>query len=327
MILGIDIGYGYTKAATARKRVQFPSVVGRAERIRYKDDDLIHSNGTGAHLVTAEGEYFVGELALLQSRVRWSPQDRQRTTVANTLLVLAQAAFGELGVRGSDVRVVTGLPVEWYEDREQLVARLRGEHDIRWGQGGGLAVTVADVYVVPQPFGSLFSLILNERGRMVDEELAGSRLGIVDVGTHTTDYVLVDELRYVEKGSGSISTAMSRVCELAGRAIQDEHKLDLSLHEVDRALQAGYVMVYDEKHPLAELARPAVEAVAEEVLSQAGALWGDGRDLAAVLVTGGGALSLFPAIKERYPHARLVDDPALANVVGFYRYGVRKWKT
>jgi len=52
---------------------------------------------------------------------------------------------------------------------------------------------------------------------------------------------------------------------------------------------------------------------------------GEGNDLATILVTGGGAPSLFETIKGRFPHARLVNEPALANVIGFYRYGMRKW--
>ena len=38
MIVGVDIGYGYTKAVGGERRVVFPSVVGKAERIRYEAD-------------------------------------------------------------------------------------------------------------------------------------------------------------------------------------------------------------------------------------------------------------------------------------------------
>jgi len=94
-IIGLDIGYGYTKAVTSTAEVVFPSVVGQAERIRY-ESDLISENGRGIHLFTPDGERFVGELALLQSRIKWTPQDRGRVT-SRTMVTLAQAAFSELG--------------------------------------------------------------------------------------------------------------------------------------------------------------------------------------------------------------------------------------
>lgn len=75
-IVALDIGYGFTKAVCGNKKTIFPSVVGYAEQIRYKAKLL---NGTGLngagdiHLHTPEGERFVGELALRQSRVNWTP--------------------------------------------------------------------------------------------------------------------------------------------------------------------------------------------------------------------------------------------------------------
>jgi plasmid segregation protein ParM len=321
-IIGLDIGYGYTKAVTSTAEVVFPSVVGQAERIRY-ESDLISENGRGIHLVTPGGERFVGELALLQSRIKWTPQDRGRVT-SRTMLTLTQAALSELGVSG-EVALITGLPVEWYGDREALSERLKRQHVIRRCGGGCPVVNVSQVLVVPQPFGSLFALILDNDGKLINEDLARGRVGVIDVGMHTTDFVLVDRLRYVEKGSGSLTTALSRVHELTGRAILDAHSLQLTLHEIDAALRQGTVQVYGKAKDVLRLAEPALEAVAEEVNAKAGTLWGDGRDLSAVLVTGGGALALGHRILSQYPHAVTVPNAAMANVCGFLRYGMRKW--
>ena len=204
---------------------------------------------------------------------------------------------------------------------------MSGSHVLRRVNGRQIVqhFAVEELLVVPQPFGSLFATILDAEGRIVDEDLARGRLGIIDVGTFTTDYVLVDALRYIEKGSGSISTAMSRAYELIGRSILDSFGLDLRLHEVDSVVRDGHITVFGEQRDTEWLANPVLDAVAEEVLAQATTLWGDGRDLDAVLVTGGGALALGERICRRYPHARLLDDAPMANVRGFERYGQRKW--
>ena len=76
MFVGVDIGYGYTKAVGEATQVVFPSVVGKAERIRY-ENDLLDDHGaygeSGIALITEEGDRFVGELALLQSACDVSP--------------------------------------------------------------------------------------------------------------------------------------------------------------------------------------------------------------------------------------------------------------
>jgi len=333
MIVGVDIGYGYTKAVGEAGQVVFPSVVGKAERIRYENDlhrQLGSDGEPGIALVTEEGDRFVGELALLQSRVQWTLLDRSRVEDPSARLLflaaLSELTGGDKGTR--EFRVVTGLPVKWYGDRDKVVDQLRGKHIVQRVNGYKLVqrFSVADVLVVPQPFGSLFNTILGTDGQIVDEDLARGRLGVIDIGTFTTDYVLVDGLRYVERGSGSISTGMSKAYQLVGRSLLDTFGLDLRMHEVDRVVREEKVTLFGEERNIDWLAEPVFDVLAEEVLAQAGTLWGDGRDLRAILVTGGGAIALGERICRRYPHARVLDDAPMANVRGFLKYGSRKWK-
>jgi plasmid segregation protein ParM len=392
MIVGIDIGYGYTKAVGRDRQVVFPSVVGKAERVRYESDlrQLGASGDGGAEiaLITEEGDHFIGELAMLQSRVQWTLLDRSRVEDPSArLLFLAaltemagnwpppqpspvkptgegeeaapargcapsssppyrpptslSASVGVVrgGLRGGQgggpsFQVVTGLPVNWYADRDKVVEQLSGTHVVRRVNGRQAdgphppvhRFAVEEVLVVPQPFGSLFDAILGSDGQIVDEGLAQGRLGVIDVGTYTTDYVLVDRLRYIERGSGTLSTAMSRAYQLVGRSILDTYGLELRMHQVDRAVREGQVTVFGEERRVDWLADPVLDALAQEVLAEAGTLWGDGRDLKAILVTGGGAMALGERIRRRYAHARVLPDAALANVKGFFKYGQRKWR-
>jgi hypothetical protein len=414
MIVGIDIGYGYTKAVGPDRQVVFPSVVGKAERVRYESDVGRRPDGTEIALVTEEGDHFVGDLALLQSRVQWTLLDRSRVedpsarllflaaltevagdappladrgrwvhrqsapprapsewrdggedatsspvvctgegpTCAKAPLLNPPGAPSECRDGGEDAtsspvvctgegptvrsrqggglsfHVVTGLPVNWYADREKVVEQLSGRHVVRRVNGRQVVrrFTVDEVLVVPQPFGSLFDAILGPDGQIVDEDLAQGRLAVIDVGTYTTDYVLVDRLRYVERGSGTLATAMSKAYQLVGRSILDTYGLELRMHQVDRAVREGRVTVFGEERTVDWLAGPVLDALAQEVLAEAGTLWGDGRDLKAVLVTGGGAMALGERIRRRYAHARVLPDAALANVNGFFKYGRRKWR-
>jgi len=246
MIVGVDIGYGYTKAIGGGAQVVFPSVVGKAERIRYETDLVGPSDASGVSglaLITEEGDRFVGELALLQSRVQWTLLDRSRVEDPSARLLFLAALSELIGANlsgdTSHFRVVTGLPVKWYADRDVVIQQLEGKHIVRRMNGHEAVqrLSVRDVLVVPQPFGSLFDVILDAEGQIVDEELARGRLGVIDVGTYTTDYVLVDALRYVEQGSGSIATGMAKAYQLIGRSLLDTLGLDLRMHEVDQAVR------------------------------------------------------------------------------------------
>jgi plasmid segregation protein ParM len=333
MIVGVDIGYGYTKAVGEAAQVVFPSVVGKAERIRYESDlhrQLGLPGEPGIALVTEEGDRFVGELALLQSRVQWTLLDRSRVEDPSARLLFL-AALSELAgdQKGTcQFHVVTGLPVKWYGDRAKVVEQLQGKHIVQRVNGYKIVqrFSIADVLVVPQPFGSLFNIILGPDGQIVDEGLARGRLGVIDIGTYTTDYVLVDSLRYVERGSGSISTGMSKGYQLVERSLLDTFGLDLRMHEVDKVVRKGQVTIFGEERNIGWLVDPVFDALAEEILAHAGTLWGDGRDLSAVLVTGGGAIALGERMGQRYAHAQILDDAPMANVRGFRKYGLRKWK-
>src|SRR5512136_2184629 len=183
--LGLDLGYGLTKAvADNGRQVCFESRVAPAEFIRFQADigAQVKSNGLTLH-DPQEGPLFIGELASKQGRpgaVR-SPRDRDRVTDPITTH-LADAAFALLlpGCEYAKVRVVTGLPVAYYRDAYQLSQHLLGIHEIML-EGHTLTVEVEDVLVVPQPFGALLSLILDQRGKLNKEamEMVEGRVAVL----------------------------------------------------------------------------------------------------------------------------------------------------
>lgn len=324
---GVDIGYGYTKAAGAAGETAFPSVVGRAENIRYQNDLAPGQRTEGRLTIGVNGvDYFVGDLALQQSRIQLTLLDRSRTNT-DQLRVLFLATLAQLippaprSERVEDVVVVTGLPVEYYDDRDLLAQQLVGAHGFCAG-GYGYNLTVHDLQVVPQPFGSIFDRILDGDGWIVNDELARARIGVIDIGTYTTDYVLVNELMYIERGSGSLNVALSTACDLLVREVAGRFGLELDLHQADQCLRRRTAKVFGEVQDIGFLVDSVLEGVAEELINKARTLWGEGRDLDAVLITGGGG-QLLGHYFQVFPHARVVSEPAMANVRGFLKYARR----
>lgn len=320
--IGLDIGYGYTKAVTGNgHQTTFPSVLGPAVDVKYDSD--LSSNGHDLEIRYDHQTWFVGQHANLQSPFTLSPRARERDPAILRLLTFG--ALHRLDVTAGPLGLMTGLPVAWYPDREALIQTLTGVHNVVIN-GETTEFEITQVAVVPQPFGSLFRVLLNPAGVLIDtEDLSEARVGIIDIGTHTTDYALVDGLRYVEPKSGSIPVAMARVYELVQRAVVQRHDLDLSPTDTEAAIRRGYVQVYDQQQDVEDIVAEASGIVAQEILGEAATLWGSGRDLATVLVTGGGGIALLEKVKLKYPHARLLCEPQTANAEGFYRYALRKF--
>ena len=61
----------------------------------------------------------------------------------------------------------------------------------------------AQVRVIPQPFGSLFNLMMSETAELSDKRYVQEKIGVVDVGFRTTDYTVSDKTKYSGRGSGS----------------------------------------------------------------------------------------------------------------------------
>ena len=70
----------------------------------------------------------------------------------------------------------------------------------------------------------------------------------------------------------------------------------------------------------------ALAPLAEQVIAEATQLWNGAAALDVILVSGGGALLLGPAIKSHFRHARIVSEPVFANAFGFWRFAQRLGK-
>jgi len=328
-VLAIDMGYGFTKGLTAHKNTIFRSMVGPAEQIRF-ESDLHRANGSAIVVQVGGRRRFVGEYASLQSASTAQTLDPTRTGSEEQLCLFHAAASNLVKTNESEIAVVTGLPVADFDDHNKALLHemLAGEHLVERHGKRDRHFMVNGVYLVPQAVGALFALILDRNGQIVDGDLAGGRVGIIDVGTLTTNFVLVDRLRYIETGSDSITSGMSEVLTKVAKDLKREHGLDwtLNLDRVDEATRARSVEVYGESKSIDYLVDAYTGDLADTVIARASSLWGSGVDLRAVLLTGGGAHSLAPYVRRKYPHTRTGDDPQWDNVTGYLRAGLRRFE-
>ena len=320
MQIGLDVGYSHVKACCAGRRVSFPSVVGSPDRPSFS---LGEERGI---LLQVPGPALVGEDAVEQSRFLRRREDRQ-WVVSEEWYCLALAAISELtDLMSLDPVIVTGLPVAFYSDKDQVLERLVGSHRIeRAGRRPQLVhVTPASCRVIPQPFGAILAAALDEGGRIVDQDLATGRVGLIDVGGKTANILAVKGLREISHETTSVNAGAWDVVR-AVRGWLNEHcpNLDLRDHQVVEAIIRRQVRYYGELLDLNQVVEAAVEPLAREVIAQASQLWNGGAALDAILIAGGGAHLLGGYIQQHFRHARVVDQPVFANAIGFWRYAQR----
>jgi len=320
MNAGIDIGYSDVKAKTGNRRATFPSVSGTPDKSRFSLDngnkDIILNTPTGA--------WMVGQGAVEQSRFAARLEDR-KWILSDEYYRLMLAAFTELTTAtGPELRIVTGLPVAFYaEDTPLLKERFLGEHTANREGRNAQRFKVVDCRVIPQPFGALLSVALNNAGAVVDNDLTGS-VGVIDIGGKTTNLLSVNRLKETKKETISVNLGAWDIVRAIRDYLSENYPdRDLRDHQIINAIITRKMKYYGETVDLTSVVEDTLQPMARQIIAQATQLWNGGAGLDAVLVAGGGAHLFGAAIKAHFKHARLIDNPVFANVTGYWKLAQR----
>lgn len=319
MNIGLDIGYSAVKAISDEKQITFPSAVGTPDKSRFS------LGANHAIILTAPDHVQVGQAAVAQSRFLNRREDRHWITSPEWHQLFLAAVTELTTSKYAEVRIVTGLPVAFYTDRAQVTARLVGDHQVTREDRHAQLVRVSAANVIPQPFGALLSLCLDDRGRIVNEQLATGSVGIIDVGGKTTNLLSVRRLSEIAAETDSINTGAWEIVRSV-RAWLSDHcpgLEDLRDHQIVDAITARQVKFFGDVVDLGPVVDATIAPMADQVAATAGQLWNGGATLDAILVSGGGALLLGDHIKKHFRHAQVVADPVFANARGFHRFATR----
>ena len=310
--VGLDIGYGYTKAVSPERIVSFPSLVGVAAR------DLFQLDGRSVPRLELGGrQYVCGEAA---SRHSLLPVEvRNRSFVSSEVhKVLTLWALAELNVR--EASAVFGLPVDHYASLKPQVLKYGGVCAFRV-DGASFAVTLDVLEVVPQPAGTVFDLLLNRLGEPTGEEFLDRSVGVIDVGYFTTDLIVLEDLEFVSARSRGCDLGISVLLERIRGELEEAFSTSFSLREAERVLRRGAVRLEGVERPVRFDGH--LRDFAQGIMSFVRNVWGDPRKLDIVILTGGGAELIASHLKEEIPHLRAAQNPVFSNARGFQKYAAR----
>ncbi|PLX89143.1 MAG: hypothetical protein C0618_01965 [Desulfuromonas sp.] len=334
-VIGIDIGFGFTKAVKGHERIIFKSILGEAAEIQYTEalldeadkDEFLHLEFDGT-------SHFVGELAERQSNVRFFTLD-QGQFVSRFALPLALTAVGRLASSHVPVNLMTGLPIGHYRQHKTEFARmLTGKHAItmvgRDGSREEKTININKVLVVPQPFGSLFGTMLTEEGKLKDRRFLQDKIGVIDIGFRTCDYTVSDKMRYSERGSRTTESGIARGFNIIASKLREKSGVNVELYRLYDAVEKGSIKIRGQEFDLKSLTEQVFKQLATTIANEVDRLWADDWDMDAMIITGGGGKVLEPYLRsqltgEILPSPEQNEDQRYRNVRGYAKYGRYKW--
>ncbi|NKE72856.1 ParM/StbA family protein [Candidatus Manganitrophus noduliformans] len=315
--LGLDVGFGYTKAMDDKKAIVFPSVVSPPVEISFKPSWQNESDRLHHLAVTLEEKtYFVGHLALNQGRFAHATLDRVRTETPEFKLLFLAAISLFVESPEEAFSVITGLPVDDFEDRKVIEKTLRGRFDLSVA-GEDVSFVIKNLTVIPQPCGAFMDLLYAPEG--LNEEYMEGPVGIIDIGYKTTDFVLMRSGEYAHKLSGSIKQGMSAIYQAAVSKFSATYRGNWDLKSTEEALSEGILCRFGERTAInPSLLESDLAGLADQIISWIRQRW-EGEKLNRMICTGGGSSHLKPYLIRTFPRMIFMDDPQQANVRGFYK--------
>lgn len=333
-VIGLDIGFGYTKCTDGQRFLVFKSVYGEAAELQFREQLLSDPDEEEyLHVEIDDASYFVGELAERQSVERFFTLD-QSQFVADFTKVLALTPLSTLVARQEPVKLVAGLPISHYRrHRTELVNILKGQHPLvtvdKNGQRHDTVVRITDVKVVPQPFGTVMNLMLSDLGEVRDRRFLKEKIGVIDVGFRTTDYTIADRTRYSERGSKTTDTGISRAYTAIAAKLQESSGVNVELYRLYDAVDRGSIKIHGKRYDLKLVKEQAFSQLASTIATDANRLWTNDWDMDRVMITGGGGAVLAPYMTKLLKGDIIPVEPGtdtrLNNVRGYWKYGKRLW--
>jgi len=337
-VLGIDIGFGFTKATSGKKTLIFKSLLGNATEIQFWADFGDAAPTDHIHVTIDEKSYFIGDLAEQQSSVLQYTLDQERL-LTDYVKFMALTAAGMLlpdeALSSVPLNVVSGLPIGYFkENHKRFNDLLVGDHTVTYHSPDGRQtvqkMSINDVHMLPQPMGTILNLLMDERGKISDTELAKKKIGVIDIGFRTTDFAIMDRLRFLNRGSKTIDTGISKGFSVIANKLREKSSVNVELYRLYRAAEIGTIFMRGHGISISKIRDQVYSQLATYIANEIDRLWANDWDIEVIFLSGGGSLELAsflqPLITGNVIPVNTSQDLRLNNVKGYLKYGRHIWR-
>ncbi len=346
MRIAVDIGFGFVKVLNEfGVKESFPSVLAKRYDSALKgiiggaNDDysiLYYEDGENGSRIN-ERKVYVGDAAMTNGGERnW--EDKGKFNIDDVKIFIA-TAIGLVNPGNEEVDLCVGLPMSYYvemkDSLKEALNLLRANVSIV-GLKPVRQVKINSLFMFPQGAGAYYAAIYDIEGQIKDYELAGTSVGIIDIGYRTVDYLVMGKGRkgitMIEGLYGSLEEdGMNLAFQDIQKALIDDGKVkeEVGIIEVEKALLwfGGVLEHKSGDINITEYEQKAYTERANQISSAIKLKWGsEGNHLRKVFITGGGGEALFPVLKDKFEQAELQDSASYANCVGYLGVQARKMK-
>jgi len=332
MHIGLDVGYGYTKAVNDEgKRVLFPSIVAKSfERTieafsNSKDGDIVKNlyvkiaadNGTA-------GYYFVGELAKRESPFGTFNLEAHRVEIDETKILMAVAAALLMNNSEEEFNVVTGLPLKQYKiQKEEFLNKIKNFRAVVEFPDYDTVKVVkfTKVNIFPQAAGAVYHALMSDD--TYEQLIKNTYVVLIDIGFKTADFAVFyydGRMNFIPELSNTVDIGMSRVLTVLDKLYTQKTGSNADIETLMSIIHDSRVFYrgkfIDFSKELNELKEETFKAIVKTVLSTLGDKY---ERISTVFVAGGGAVDLFTQLKGTHYQLKVIPDPQFANAKGFLK--------
>ncbi len=336
-ILGIDVGFGFTKATNGKDTFIFKSIFGEDADIQFWADFGDDTPTDHIHVTIDGKSYFIGDLAEQQSSVLHFTLDQEKL-ITNYVKILSLAVAGMFLDKGEAINVpinlVSGLPIGFFkQNHERFNELLTGHHSVTFHSQNGQETTkelhINKVRMLPQPLGSVLNLLMDDNGKIVNKTLANQKVGVVDIGFRTTDFTILDRLRYIDRGSRTMESGIAKGFSVIANKLREKCGVSVELYRLYNAAETGSIKMRGNRVNFVKIRDEVYSQLAASIANDIDRLWAADWDIDAIILTGGGcrdlAQYLRPQITGNIIPVETNRDPRLNNVLGYIKYGQSVW--
>ncbi len=341
-LFALDLGNRQVKLMSVKSTKVLPSYFIDAEEYGNRDvlsfaksekktSDYTTNRDQGYTYVWGEGLDVGNKVVTDTIRIDGRYNTREFKVLVDFALAELSRDFPESKNGVLDVVVVTGVPTEDYDKDDvisQVVSAIKGVHSATI-DGVSHVIKVHDVYVLMQPVGTAIDIMVDDSGEVKDGvDIEDALVGVVDCGGGTVLIDAFDAMNLDKKNRQQLfEGAYSLYSAIRERATKYGNIND---HEIERLLRENieseeYVWSPNgrEMYNLTEIVMQERDRYTRKVASAVSSTFKANKRMKTVYVTGGTANLLIKAEFERnVPIAKFVEDSAIADVRGFYKYGL-----
>lgn len=324
----IDFGNGYIKAKSERGGFVFSSKIGFASDLGttslgdlFESDANVHyfqRKDEPKYVVGADIEKVIDPSNLITTN---SANNRYELTSFKRLVDFALAELASYEeTRNIDIRLITGMPsneINMPQKKGAFETYLLGSHlvvrdDIEY------LVNVKELKIIEQPLGTLLNVYLNE-DLQVHKTFKNGLVVVIDFGSGTTIVDIYKNMKRV--GGKTLSEGMIHFHRNIADVLSSRQSVQIDAQFVENGImdKTYIAQVGNEAFNFEDIFKEMVHKKVESIIQVYESTVGNEALVNDFIVTGGGSLMIGEQLQDIKNNFRLVEEPQLSTVFGYYK--------